>query len=51
MSSKQFWIGVVSHAHVQIGVSSGFMQLNHATLGPKTCCGLAQAAYTSLTTQ
>ncbi|MBP7960913.1 MAG: EVE domain-containing protein [Caldilineaceae bacterium] len=34
MSSKQFWIGVVSRAHVQIGVSGGFVQLNHGKRAP-----------------
>ena len=34
MSSKQFWIGVVSHTHVQIGVSGGFVQLNHGKKAP-----------------
>ena len=34
MSSKQFWIGVVSRAHVQIGVSGGFVQLNHGKKAP-----------------
>ena len=34
MSSKQFWIGVVSRAHVQIGVSGGFVQLNHGKKVP-----------------
>ena len=34
MSSRQFWIGVVSRAHVQIGVSGGFVQLNHGKKAP-----------------
>ena len=34
MSNKQFWIGVVSRAHVQIGVSGGFVQLNHGKKAP-----------------
>jgi hypothetical protein len=29
VTGKQFWIGVVSRAHVQIGVKGGFVQLNH----------------------
>lgn len=31
---KQFWIGVVSRAHVQIGVNGGFAQLNHGKKAP-----------------
>jgi hypothetical protein len=34
MSSKQFWIGVVSRAHVQVGVKGGFAQLNHGKKAP-----------------
>jgi len=34
MSIKQFWIGVVSRAHVQIGVKGGFVQLNHGKKAP-----------------
>jgi hypothetical protein len=34
MSSKQFWVGVVSRAHVQIGVNGGFAQLNHGKKAP-----------------
>ena len=29
-----FWIGVVSRAHVQIGVRGGFIQLNHGKRAP-----------------
>jgi predicted RNA-binding protein len=34
MIGKQFWIGVVSRAHVQIGVKGGFVQLNHGKKAP-----------------
>jgi predicted RNA-binding protein len=34
MSSKQYWIGVASRAHVQIAVSGGFVQLNHGKKAP-----------------
>jgi hypothetical protein len=34
MSNKQFWIGVVSRAHVQIAVNGGFVQLNHGKKAP-----------------
>jgi len=29
-----YWIGVVSHAHVQRGVAGGFVQINHGKLAP-----------------
>jgi hypothetical protein len=29
-----YWIGVVSRAHVQLGVKGGFMQLNHGKHAP-----------------
>ena len=32
--SNQYWIGVVSRSHVQIGVKGGFMQLNHGKRAP-----------------
>ena len=31
---ENFWIGVVSRSHVQIGVRGGFMQLNHGKKAP-----------------
>ncbi|MEO7336735.1 MAG: EVE domain-containing protein [Caldimonas sp.] len=34
MSPRQFWIGVVSREHVQIGVAGGFIQLNHGKKAP-----------------
>ncbi len=34
MNSRQYWIGVVSKDHVNIGVANGFMQLNHGKAGP-----------------
>ena len=34
MNARQFWIGVVSRAHVQIGVNGGFIQLNHGKKAP-----------------
>jgi hypothetical protein len=30
----QFWIGVVSREHVQLGVAGGFIQLNHGKRAP-----------------
>lgn len=32
--SRQFWIGVVSREHVQLGVKGGFIQLNHGKKAP-----------------
>jgi EVE domain len=29
MNPRNYWIGVVSRSHVQIGVKGGFIQLNH----------------------
>jgi len=34
MSTRTFWIGVVSRAHVQLGVNGGFIQLNHGKKAP-----------------
>jgi EVE domain len=34
MNSRQYWIGVVSKDHVDIGVAGGFTQLNHGKAGP-----------------
>jgi len=34
MSNHNYWIGVVSRAHVQIGVQGGFIQLNHGKRAP-----------------
>lgn len=34
MSSRQYWIGVASKAHVQIGLTNGIAQLNHGKEGP-----------------
>jgi EVE domain len=31
---RNYWIGVVSRSHVQIGVEGGFVQLNHGKKGP-----------------
>lgn len=31
---RQFWIGVVSRSHVEIGVKGGFIQLNHGKKAP-----------------
>lgn len=31
---NNYWIGVVSRAHVQIGVEGGFIQLNHGKKAP-----------------
>ncbi len=34
MTSQNYWIGVVSRAHVQTGVKGGFIQLNHGKKAP-----------------
>ena len=34
MSCPDHWVGVVSRAHVQIGVKGGFVQLNHGKKAP-----------------
>jgi hypothetical protein len=34
MDPRQYWIGVVSKNHVDIGVAGGFTQLNHGKAGP-----------------
>jgi hypothetical protein len=31
---RNYWIGVVSHSHVQIGVAGDFVQLNHGKKEP-----------------
>ncbi|MEO6625955.1 MAG: EVE domain-containing protein, partial [Burkholderiaceae bacterium] len=31
---RNYWIGVVSRSHVQIGVDGGFIQLNHGKKAP-----------------
>ena len=33
-SARQYWIGVVSKSHVQIGLNGGFTQLNHGKQAP-----------------
>jgi len=33
-TATNFWIGVVSRSHVEIGVRGGFMQLNHGKQAP-----------------
>ena len=33
-SDRNFWIGVVSRSHVQVGVKGGFIQLNHGKKAP-----------------
>jgi hypothetical protein len=33
-TSQQFWIGVVSREHVQLGVKGGFIQLGHGKRTP-----------------
>lgn len=40
-TSKNYWIGVISKAHAQLGVSGGFIQLNHGKKPPlqKMCAG------------
>ena len=34
MAERNFWIGVVSRAHVQLGVKGGFIQINHGKKAP-----------------
>ena len=34
MAERNFWIGVVSRSHVQLGVKGGFIQLNHGKKAP-----------------
>jgi hypothetical protein len=34
MTTRDYWIGVVSRAHVQVGVKGGFIQLNHGKKEP-----------------
>jgi len=34
MTTRNYWIGVVSQDHVAIGVAGGFVQLNHGKAGP-----------------
>ena len=34
MTSRNYWIGVVSRDHVAIGVATGFAQLGHGKAGP-----------------
>jgi hypothetical protein len=34
MTTRNYWIGVVSKNHVAIGVAGGFTQLNHGKAGP-----------------
>lgn len=31
---RNYWIGVVSRSHVQVGVNGGFVQLNHGKKAP-----------------
>ena len=33
-TSKNYWIGVISKAHAQLGVNGGFIQLNHGKKPP-----------------
>src|SRR5580765_5556906 len=33
-NSRNFWIGVVSKEHVDIGVAGGYTQVNHGKAGP-----------------
>jgi hypothetical protein len=34
LNSRNYWIGVVSKEHVDIGVAGGFTQVNHGKAGP-----------------
>jgi len=36
MTARDYWIGVVSRSHVQLGVDGGFIQLNHGKRAPLT---------------
>jgi hypothetical protein len=49
--ARQFWIGVVSREHVLIGVSGGFLQLNHGKKAPvqRLRAGDAVAVYSPRT--
>jgi hypothetical protein len=33
-NSRNYWIGVVSRAHAQLGIDGGFIQLNHGKKAP-----------------
>jgi len=33
-TSRNYWIGIVSRAHAQLGVKGGFIQLNHGKKAP-----------------
>jgi len=34
MTTRDYWIGVVSRSHVRLGVEGGFIQLNHGKNAP-----------------
>ncbi len=34
MSTIRYWLGVISRAHIQVGVQGGFIQLNHGKKAP-----------------
>ena len=34
MTNRNYWLGVVSRSHVQLGVAGGFIQLNHGKRAP-----------------
>ena len=34
MDTRNFWVGVVSRAHIEQGVKDGFLQLNHGEKAP-----------------
>ena len=34
MTARNYWIGVVSQNHVEMGVAGGFTQVNHGKAGP-----------------
>lgn len=34
MTNRNYWLGVVSRSHIQIGVKDGFIQLNHGKKAP-----------------
>jgi hypothetical protein len=41
MSRRNYWIGVVSKEHADIGIAGGFTQVNHGKAGPleRMCAG------------
>ncbi len=52
MSTRNYWIGVVSRDHVDVGVAGAFIQLNHGKAGPleRMCAGDGFVFYSPRTT-